>query len=109
MWLATPIDTDGRGQRLNGVLNVGYTVDVAHPVWAPIDRALFGKAEQRTLKADERDVLARQILDVIYTVRNNLFHGGKRADDANDREVLERALPLLVMVVGSFLPIRKAA
>lgn len=55
------------------------------------------------------DPLARQILDVLYTIRNNAFHGGKRADDANDAEVLEKALPLLMMVVDSFLAARTAA
>lgn len=31
------------------------------------------------------------------------FHGGKRADDANDREVLQKALPVLKMIVESFV------
>lgn len=55
------------------------------------------------------DALARQILDILYTVRKNAFHGGKRADDANDQEVLEKALPLLAMIVRSFVHVREAA
>ena len=46
---------------------------------------------------------------MIYTVRNNTFHGGKRADDANDTQVLTEALPLLAMIVKSFLGIEQAA
>ncbi len=56
-----------------------------------------------------RDALAKQVLDLLYTVRNNAFHGGKRADDANDREVVERALPLLALVVDAFLQSSRAA
>jgi hypothetical protein len=48
-----------------------------------------------------RDALAKQILDVLYTVRNNAFHGGKRGDDANDHQVAEQALLLLTLVVES--------
>ena len=63
---------------------------------------MFERHQIRALDAAVCDVLARQILDVLYTVRNNTFHGGKRADDATDREVLEMSLPLLVMIVESF-------
>jgi hypothetical protein len=36
-------------------------------------------------------------------VRNNTFHGGKRADDANDHQVIKMALPLLKIIVEYFL------
>ena len=36
-----------------------------------------------------------ELFDLIYIVRNNLFHGGKKADSPEDRPVLE--------VAGSFL------
>ncbi len=102
-WSGLPIERDGRGQRLNGVLNVGYTTDSKHLVWSPIDVTLF-EAYQKELRDDStRDSLARLILDILYTVRSNTFHGGKRADDANDREVLQHAVPLLKMIVGSFV------
>ncbi len=81
------------GRRLNGVLNVGHTLDAALPVCTPIDTHMFENAQG----SEARDALASQILDVLYTIRNNTFHGGKRADDVNDREVLEKALPLLAM------------
>lgn len=108
-WRGQRIEQDERGQRLNGVLNVGYTVDARHPVWTPIDTVEF-EAYERGGKTSERcDVLARQVLEVLYTVRNNTFHGGKRADDANDNEVLAKALPLLAMIVKSFVQVERAA
>ena len=108
-WRGVPIERDARGQRLNGVLNVGHTLDAAHPVWAPIDTQMFEEYHGAARDVVRCDALAHQILNVLYAVRNNTFHGGKRADDANDREVLEKALPLLVMIVDSFVRIEEAA
>ncbi|MBC7947999.1 MAG: hypothetical protein H7Y42_08990 [Chitinophagaceae bacterium] len=102
-WRGQPIENDATGQRLNGVLNVGYTLDAALPIWAPIDTIMFEKYSEVARDSETRDALARQVLDMLYIVRNNAFHGGKRADDANDREVLEKALPLLAMIVCAFL------
>jgi hypothetical protein len=108
-WRGQPIEKDASGQRLNGVLNVGHTVDAKHPVWAPIDIGMFEAYQSGARNSVHRDALASQILDLLYTVRNNAFHGGKSADDANDTAVLEQALPLLVMIVASFVRIREAA
>jgi hypothetical protein len=36
-----PLPTDAIGKTLNGVLNVGYTVDAKHPVWAPINTSMY--------------------------------------------------------------------
>ena len=108
-WRGRPIETDANGQRLNGVLNVGYTPDAAHPVWAPIDIQMFEEHDPIAPNLDAVNELTKQILDVLYTVRNNTFHAGKQADDANDREVLERALPLLEIIVRSFLSTREGA
>ncbi len=107
-WQGQTIESDINGQRLNGVLNVGYTVDNAHLVWAPIDTAMFEQDRDGARDPARCDALAQQILNVLYTVRNNTFHGSKSADDASDQVVLEKALPLLIMIVESFLPIRKA-
>jgi hypothetical protein len=101
-WHGQKIEHDPQGRRLNGVLNIGYTVDADHPVWAPINQKLFERYRISSVDSD-RDVLAKQILDVLYAVRNNTFHGGKRADDANDRKVIEKAFPLLKKIVVSFL------
>jgi len=108
-WRGQPIPRDANGQALNGVLNVGYTIDAQHPVWTPIDVQTFEEYQAGARDQARWDALARQILNVLYTVRNNAFHGGKRADDANDREVLEQALPLLIAIVDSFVQVRHAA
>lgn len=97
------------GQRLNGVINVGHTVGASYPVWSPIDTGQYEWYMQGNRDVDIRDALAKQILDLLYTVRNNAFHGGKRADDASDHEVVERALPLLASVVEAFLQSPRAA
>lgn len=99
---------DAFGNRINGVLNVGYTVDYRYPVWSPIDPARFAayvndKAEPARRNPADRDQLTEQIVKLLYTVRNNTFHGGKRADDTNDVAVVRRAFPLLKMIVDSFL------
>lgn len=109
IWHGQRIEYDDGGQRLNGVLNVRYTVDARHPVWTPIDRAEFEAYCGGEKTPKRRDVLAAQVLDVLYTVRNNTFHGGKRADDASDNEVLAKALPLLTMIVWSFVRVEQAA
>jgi hypothetical protein len=108
-WHGQPIERDAHGQRLNGVLNVGYTRDAKDPVWTPVDTQAFEEYHRAARDVTNRDVLARQIVDVLYTVRNNTFHGGKSPDDANDREVLEMALPLLVEIVESFVGASEAA
>ena len=51
---------------------------------------------------EDIDLLAKQIVGMLYTIRNNLFHGGKRADDAQDQEILKNAIPLLAIVVRFF-------
>jgi hypothetical protein len=108
-WRGQPVVQDEGGQRLNGVLNVGYTIDARYPVWTPVDIIEFDAYQQGDRTAERRDALAKQILDVLYTVRNNTFHGGKRADDANDNQVLTEALPLLAMIVKSFVRVEQAA
>lgn len=102
-WRGVSIESDVSGQTLNGVINVGRTVDQKYLVWSPIETKLYERYFTESLGPHERQELADQILHVIYTVRNNLFHGGKRTDDANDVDVVSRALPLLRMIVEDFL------
>lgn len=102
-WQGKEVRKDGKGQKLNGVLNVGHTIDALNLVWSPINTESYEQYTQGNQSNDLRDILSRQILDVVYTVRNNLFHGGKRADDAYDVEVVVKAIPLLSMIVSSFL------
>jgi hypothetical protein len=97
------IEFDSHGQRVNGVVNVGHSVDARHPVWSPIDIPPYERYMGGEHNADIREVIARQIFDLLYTVRCNTFHGGKRPDDRNDREVLKRANPLLSLIVTYFL------
>ncbi len=102
-WRGVRIESDASGQKLNGVINAGRTVDQNYPVWSPIETRLYERYFTENLGPHDRHELADQILHVIYTVRNNLFHGGKRTDDANDLDVVNRALPLLRMIVEDFL------
>jgi hypothetical protein len=97
------IKRDALGQELNGVINIGKTANQEYPVWSPINRDFYeayirGKRDKR-----DRDNLAQQIVILLYTIRNNLFHGGKRQDDGNSSEVVEKATPLLRMIVLNFL------
>ncbi|MCI0397961.1 MAG: hypothetical protein L0332_16995 [Chloroflexi bacterium] len=102
-WRGHKIEYDASGKKLNGVLNVGRTTSSRHPVWSPIDTKLYENYMQGDQEDVNRDALAEQIVLMLYTVRNNLFHGGKRADDADDNEVLEKALSLVAMVVKHFI------
>jgi len=99
-----PIQHDASGQVLNGVLSITRTVEVNNPVWSPIDKPAY--ARFKAGGASEADVylLSRQILFLLYTVRNNLSHGGKRFDDAADEKVVENALPLLELILRSIVP-----
>ena len=91
---------DNEGQFINGVLNVTKTIDQNYPVWSPIDKIAY----DRYMKGDisEQNLLAKQIVFMLYVIRNNLVHGGKNPTEANDIYVVENAFPLLVHVVGSF-------
>jgi hypothetical protein len=103
LWNDAPLPHDSKGQVLNGVLNVGHTFSIAHPVWAPIDTATLTRCRQGQPTPNEVDAVVEQIVILLYTVRNNLFHGGKQFDDASDNDVLEHALPLLKKIVVAFI------
>ena len=57
---------------------------VASTMWTQSTSRCSRRTEGGARAAARRDALASQILDALYTVRNNAFHGGKRADGAND-------------------------
>ena len=105
------LTVDCRGQRLNGVLNIDRTVTPTNPVWSPIDHAIYYAYLNGERPAEGRDKLAWEIFILLFTIGKNLFHGGRRTDDAADINVVEHALPLLKEVVGSFVrvPERRAS
>ena len=101
-WQGIKIEFDAFGQRVNGVINVNYTSDSQYPVWSPIDFQLFEEYLENPDNEDNKDFLARQIVDLLFTVRENFMQGSKRLDDANDISVVENALPMLKLIVKSF-------
>jgi hypothetical protein len=97
-----PVTVGQFNQPVNGVLNVGYSIK-GYPRYSPIDETSYKEYIADNSNTQARDRVAKQVLNITYTVRNNLFHGGKRSDDGNAEEVLEKALPLLRLIVVSFL------
>lgn len=96
------IPADAFGQVPNGVLNIGYSLN-GYPRYSPVSQADYSQYAQDKNNVEACDRLAKQVLNITYTVRNNLFHGGKRTDDGNAQEVVENAFPLLRLIVLSFL------
>jgi hypothetical protein len=101
-WQGIQIEYDTFGQRVNGVIQVNYTSDSHYPVWSPIDFHRYQEYLENPNNEENRDFLARQIVDLLYTIRNNFMHGSKRFDDANDITVVENAFPMLELIVSSF-------
>jgi len=102
-WQGVPIEHDAFGQRVNGVINVDYTSESQYPVWSPIDLQHYEEYLKNPNNEENRNFLARQIVDLLYTIRINLMHGGKnKFDDANDITVVVNALPMLELIVMSF-------
>ena len=102
-WQGMQIEYDAFGQRVNGVINITYTCDSQYPVWSPIDLQYYEEYLESPDSQENRDFLARQIVDLLHTVSENLMHhGGRKLDDANDSTVVENALPMLELIVASF-------
>ncbi len=106
-WHDKEIEFDKNGQRVNGVIDLGHTYNEDYLNWSPIDIQKYEEYKKGIVSAETRDDLAEQILDLLYTIRNNTFHGGKRFDDENSREVIIKAIPLLNLIVESFYPFQK--
>lgn len=102
-WHGCEVRRDAFRQDLNGVISVGRTIDPDYPIWSPIDGTLYNQYISGAGGGTARRTLARQIVAVLYTVRNNIVHGGERSDDANDRSVVQHAFPLLRLIVLSLL------
>jgi hypothetical protein len=101
IWQGQRLRQDGNGQPITGVLNVTHTVIAQRPVWTPIDANAFRR--HRSGNFQDRDALMKQGAIVLYAVRNNTFHGGKRPVDENARLVVSNALTLLGLIVRAFL------
>jgi hypothetical protein len=101
-WQGNQIEYDAFGQRVNGVINVDYTSDGQYPVWSPIDFQYYEEYLGKSDNEENRNFLARQIVDLLFTVRKNFMHAGKKFDDANDIKVVENSLPMLELIVTSF-------
>ncbi len=102
-WQGKMIEYDAFGQRVNGVIHVNLTTDSQYPVWSPIDTQIYGAYLAQPDNQADRDFLARQIVELLAAVRENLMHGGKKLDDGNDISVVEHALPLLALIVSTFI------
>lgn len=92
---------DHRGQEINGVLNLTRSIIPELLVWSPIDRIAYH--DYLNGNANVQQLLVEQIVFMLYTIRNNLVHGGKNPSDANDNQVIEMALPLLREIVNYFI------
>lgn len=69
---------------------------------SPIDIQYFKEYVDNPDNEEKRDLLGRQILDLLYTIRLSPMHFGNKFDDANDLNVVENALPMLILIVNSF-------
>lgn len=101
-WDGIKIEFDALGQRINGVINVNHTCDPDYPIWSPVDIQFYEQYSAHPDDEDCRDFLVLQVVDLLYTVRSNQIHAGRKLDDANDISVVENALPLLEMIVTWF-------
>jgi hypothetical protein len=102
-WGGIKIETDAFGQRVNGVIHVSHTSSSQYPVWSPIDIQYYQEYLQHPGDQEIKEFLARQIVDLLFTVRENFMQGGNKLDDANDLSVVEHALPMLELIVRSFI------
>jgi len=102
-WQGIQIEYDSFGQKVNGVLNINYTIDIQYPVWSPIDFKHYKEYLENPNDLENSNFLAGQIIDLLYTIRNNFMHGSKEFDDSNDIEVIDNALPMLELIVTYFI------
>lgn len=70
-------------------------------MWSPIDKQLFEKTMSGNYAG--LNTLLEQVVMLLYTIRNNLVHGGKNPNEENDIQVVDMALPILETVVMSFI------
>jgi hypothetical protein len=101
--LGQVVERDGFGQRPNGLVDVACTVDARYPAWSPIDVPAYNRYMARGgTDPKARDLLARQIVDLLCTLHSNLLYGEGR-DAESGPDVIEQALPLLSEIVQHFV------
>lgn len=94
---------DTNGVRPNGVTNIAKSIYTERPVISGIDRATYTKWIGPNRTSADGNSLAKELVFMLFTVRNNMFHGGKEMSNTNANTVLRRAYILLRMIVNSFL------
>lgn len=106
-WRDKPLQKDGFGQQLNGVIHVSHTLSAKYPVWSPVDLALYRPYMQNDASLDRpnktRNILAEQILDLLSTIHHNLLLGGGKQGLESGDDVLKHGLALLSLIVNYFL------
>ena len=102
-WGGSDVMVDDNGNRANGVTNLAKSAYKGRPVLATIDEARYRRWLTAARTPQDTDGLVAQIVDMIYTVRNNTFHGRKELLDPVARAVIDNAYELLRMIVVSFL------
>lgn len=100
-WEGRRIEFDNDRQRVNGVIKTSQMREIEYPVWSPIDIVAYPHYLTHQDDSAARDLLTKQIIALLYTIRCNLVHGNKPGDD-NDMKVVAHALPLLKTVVAGF-------
>jgi hypothetical protein len=109
MWDGCPLERDAFKQRLNGVINIGATVDARYPVWCPLNASLYKQYMHEKPSPKAKNVLSKQILDLLTTIHLNLLQGTRNAltdeqvKGENSATVVEKAWPLLAMIVLDFI------
>lgn len=106
-WQGQPVAADTFEQHLNGVIDMRCTLDARYPVWSPIDaeqyEAYLAATRDEATAVKGQAALARQVLDVLHTIHQNLRYAGSFDTDENAPNVIRLAIPLLQMIVGAFL------
>ncbi|HEY4312833.1 MAG TPA: hypothetical protein VGN12_25510 [Pirellulales bacterium] len=94
---------DIQGVPPNGVTNIARSIYANVPKVSGLDRTIAGRVGTKNQLATDEGAVAAELVMMLYTIRNNMFHGGKEFDDPNANEVLREAYVILRNIVDSFL------
>ncbi|TFG66274.1 MAG: hypothetical protein E4H27_10140 [Anaerolineales bacterium] len=97
------VKSDQRGQQLNGVMDVCWTMDVHYPIWSPISMGWYRAFMRGEVEDATRQNLVMQIVRLLSTIRDNLLY----ADGRNTREyglnLVVCAQPLLNILINGLV------